>query len=776
MDNNKIANHPDVSRAFADQFERTRKVGRIYLAHDEKVVDVLAATSYAPIWSCCSWEFWANFCGVCCRTFCFITTLCIKPNWQCKWNIHKENYTSVLVLTNRRLIRYKESDGSPSLRGPQRYSHQQIHLSAIGSSESHFAQALPGLFGRCMMLCGCCLSCHHMTRVASLKFQTKYPKIGITPDTGFQRMYAFSKLDCSDLGPLGFLNLFGVLGNLFRFIWKCFIFAIYAAFIQPGIALMEFLGIIKPSTETIIFEEYLSEFRDQDEHTDHANGPKDIKRYDAFLRNFNLFRSQYSDAHKIPPCNTDNFEVQQGQTWEDAYATPVCDLLGLGNRVFVNGHSTGMIPAENVIDAINVTTVATCIDWLKCCISCGCYFCGFIAPMRAFKQFFVFTTHRAMKCVSFSGNNTTGVFGTFNAYTRTVTSWYDCVPSKGAKFELNEALCCTMGRGCSCCSCCNTPINACMGIQTDFGVFQLDVVSKKEIYGKMQSIFSHLVKHFECKSPFTADKIGPHVSQHHNVSNRDAILTAECNSPILGGITLSDMLTPLTKDSESIHAGVYQYGDFHMSGDAGGGEGCFKKYICPDKFWWHSGMAVTEHKVLAYYNRCSSAQRNSNISITMIPADKIKASGFYHTAQSYSYQCCECCIKLKNLSGENPLDPAGNIESYAYGIMRAEIHVGTGSGTSINFAASPSPQATANSMAAKPIPFFGAEMTQHSAVKLNGDQLPELNAKEVELQRLYAVLSAVSYMANEKSVKHDISSIPALVPSYNSTPLAASGQ
>jgi hypothetical protein len=35
-----------------------------------------------------------------------------------------------------------------------------------------------------------------------------------------------------------------------------------------------------------------------------------------------------------------------------------------------------MIPAENVIDAINVTTVATCIDWLKCCISCGCYFCG----------------------------------------------------------------------------------------------------------------------------------------------------------------------------------------------------------------------------------------------------------------------------------------------------------------------------------------------------------------------------------------------------------------
>jgi hypothetical protein len=108
--------------------------------------------------------------------------------------------------------------------------------------------------------------------------------------------------------------------------------------------------------------------------------------------------------------------------------------------------------------------------------------------------------------------------------------------------------------------------------------------------------------------------------------------------------------------------------------------------------------------------------------------------------------------------------------------MRAEIHVGTGSGTSINFAASPSPQATANSMAAKPIPFFGAEMTQHSAVKLNGDQLPELNAKEVELQRLYAVLSAVSYMANEKSVKHDISSIPALVPSYNSTPLAASGQ
>jgi len=608
---------------------------------------------------------------------------------------------------------------------------------------------------------------------SSLKFETEYPKIGITPDSHFQKMYHFSKFDCSNLGPLGYLNCCGVFANFFAFCWTCILFAIHAAFIQPGIYLMELLGLVKPSSETIIFEEFLSEFRDMDEKTDHDNGPKDIKRFDAFLKNFNLFRSQYQDAHKIPPCSTESFEVQPGQTWEQAYDTSVCDLEGLGNRVFVNGHSTGMIPSENVIDAINVTTKPTCLDWCKCCITCGCFFCGFIAPMRAMKQFFVFTTHRAVKCVIFSGKNTTGRFGTFNAYSRTVSSWYDCKPTKGARFEMNEALCCSVGRGCSCLACCNTPLSAVVDINTDFGTFRLDVTSKKETYAKMQAIFSHLVKHYESKTPMPADKVNPHIAQHSNVSNRSSILSAECNQGITLGITLEQMMTPMIKDNESMHAGVYQYGDFHMSGDAGGGDGCVKKYICPDKFWWHSGMVVTEHKVLAYYNRCSSAQRNSNITITMIPLDKIKSSSYYHTAQSYSYQCCECCIKIKNLMGENPLDPAGNIESYVYGIQRAEIHVGTGSGKSINFAASPSAQAVANNMdVAKPIPFFGAEMTQHSAHKINNDQLPELSQKEIELNRLYAVLNAVSYIANDKGVKTEVS----VGPSYNSTPLAASGQ
>ena len=94
-------------KAFADHFERTRKVGRIFLAADEKVVDVLATQSYAPIWYCFSKAFWSYFCTTCCRTFCFLTTLCINPKWQCKWNLHHENFTHVLVLTNRRLILYK---------------------------------------------------------------------------------------------------------------------------------------------------------------------------------------------------------------------------------------------------------------------------------------------------------------------------------------------------------------------------------------------------------------------------------------------------------------------------------------------------------------------------------------------------------------------------------------------------------------------------------------------------------------------------------------------
>jgi hypothetical protein len=127
----------------------------------------------------------------------------------------------------------------------------------------------------------------------------------------------------------------------------------------------------------------------------------------------------------IPPLNTDSFEVIAGQTWEDAYGQSVADDGGAGNRIFVNSHATGLLPngQEGVIEAINVTHQASIIDWLKCCITCGCYFCGFIAPMRAFKQFFIFTTHRAIKSVIFSGNNTSGTYGAMNAYTRTVSSW-----------------------------------------------------------------------------------------------------------------------------------------------------------------------------------------------------------------------------------------------------------------------------------------------------------------------------------------------------------------
>jgi hypothetical protein len=315
-ENSRILSHPDVMKAFADHFERTRKVGRIFLAADEKVVDVLATQSYDPIWYCFSRAFWSYFCGMCFRTFCFLTTLCIIPKWQCKWNLDHENYTHVLVLTNRRLILYKESDGSPSLKRPQRYSHQQIHLSAIGFSLSHYAQALPGIFGRLMMcLCGCCLFCHdycstrslrvartnlYMHRVASLKFETKFPNPDVS-NSGFRNMYAHSKMECSSrtlcpfLGPFRILNIFFAIFALFvflRFIYNCLKFAIHAAFIQPVTSLMELIGLIRPSTDVIFFEELLSEFRDREEHTDYSSGSKDIKRFDSFMNNFNICRSQ----------------------------------------------------------------------------------------------------------------------------------------------------------------------------------------------------------------------------------------------------------------------------------------------------------------------------------------------------------------------------------------------------------------------------------------------------------------------------------------------------
>jgi hypothetical protein len=802
-ENSRILSHPDVMKAFADHFERTRKVGRIFLAADEKVVDVLATQSYAPIWYCFSRAFWSYFCSMCCRTLCFLTTLCINPKWQCKWNLDHENYTHVLVLTNRRLILYKESDGSPSLKRPQRYSHQQIHLSAIGFSVSHYAQALPGIFGRLMMcLCGCCLFCHdycstrslrvartdlYMHRVASLKFETKFPSPDV-PNSGFRNMYAHSKMECSSrtlcpfLGPLRILNIFFAIFALFvflRFIYNCLKFAIHAAFIQPVTALMELIGLIRPSTDVIIFEELLSEFRDREEHTDHSSGSKDLKRFDSFMKNFNICRSQCfaQEPKDTPPCDASSFEYHQGQTWEQAYDTSVFDNGGLGDRVFVNSHAIGLVAgSESVFDAINITPRITLMDWLKCCLTSGAYFCGVIAPMRALKQFFVFTNHRAIKCVVFSGNNVTGRYGTFNAYTRTVSSWYECMPTKGAKFEVYQRLLCSAGclpAFCYSCAFCTNPTRACMEISADFGVFKLDtttfnIVAKKEVFAKVQNIFSHYVRHFECKSPFTADKLGPHVAQHHNLSSRDAVFNAACNQGTNGGI--KSMMTPLIDEFEEVHAGVYQYGDWHMSGSAGGAQDCFKKWICPDKFWWHSGLAVTEHKVLAYYNRCTSAERSSDIVITMIPADKIKSSAFYHTAQSFRYKCCECCIPLKNLEGEpvkdpttgeiKQLSPAEKMESYQYGIMRAEIHLGTGSGSGFNFAANPPPPippAVANKMTnPKPMTFFGAELTQHSAQKMKaGCQLPNLSDKEIEMERLYAVMNAVSYIANEKKKDKD---------------------
>jgi hypothetical protein len=172
-----------------------------------------------------------------------------------------------------------------------------------------------------------------------------------------------------------------------------------------------------------------------------------------------------------------------------------------------------------------------------------------------------------------------------------------------------------------------------------------------------------------------------------------------------------------------------------------------------------------------YYIRNSSAERMASIAITMIPADQIKASALWHTAQSFSYQCLECCFKIKNLTGESIVNPVANLTSHHFGIMRAEMHLGTGSGTSVNFGQAASAGTPANSMAkgaaATPMTFFGANLTNHSSGKMWGDDLPELDNKEKELERLYAVLSAMSYLANEKAVKRPVDSIPSMVVRYS---------
>ncbi len=770
----KIANHPDVCRAFADEFEKKRKVGRIFLASDEKVVDVLATTQKDPVWRCCSCSFWYELIRVCWVTCCFLCTCFIDPKWQCKWNIHRENLTTVLVLTNRRLICYKESDGSPSLKNPQRYTHQQIHLSGIGQSESHYAQALPGLCARLFMLCGCCTLCCHSNRQITLKFQTKYkPPAAINRNTvksEIANLYESSKFVCDS--PFA----------IFAFMWRCICFAFKMFFVQPGLAILR-LNLVKPSTETILFEEELSQQRDRIENLPVESMPNDIKRYDAFYKNFNLFRSQYSDASKIPPLHPDSFQVEANQTWEQAYDQAVDD----GDRIFVNSFSTGFITGkENVIEAIDVTYSASIFDWIKCCWTCCCYYCGFISPLKRYRQFFVFTNYRAIKLDNFSGRGGNGKYGVMNAYIRTVTSYYDCVPTKGARFEQTECILCTC---CACSACCNKPVSAMMEFSNEFGVFKLSVESRKDVYPKIRDLFSHMVKYFECKNSFTAEKLGPHVAQHHSLSNRQALFSAECNSSGILGKSLKDVAEPLTRSDEPIHAGVYQYGDWAMSGNAGGQPGFCKKYICPDKFWWHSALVVTENKVVSYYNKNSSAERRAFFVITMLPADKIKASSFHHTAQSFSYKCFECCFKLKNLTGSVvlPADPRElfkNIEDHHFGIMRAEIHLGTGAPHNFNLMApgatggtkAPKGDAAASSGPAAPtgLPFFGAELSNHSAGKKEVPQ--EVTAKEIELERLYAVLSSISYLALEKGIKNEITDIPAMVPSYNSTPIAANPQ
>jgi len=597
-----------------------------------------------------------------------------------------------------------------------------------------------------------------MERSASLKFETKYPKPYIA--RGFDDLLAHSKFQCTDaFAP-------------FRFLGKCIMFAIYAMFIQPGMYLFELIGLIKPSTEVIIFEEFLSSFRDRIENLGHDRNPDDVKRFDNFLKNFNIFRGQYTEAAKISPCNTDSFLVDREKSWEDAYKeTDVFD----GDRIFVNNHAVGLVSDETVIEAVDVTRHASCLDWLKCCCTCACYYCGFIMPMRAFKQFFVFTSHRAINVMTFSGKATSGRYGEDRAFMRTVKSYYDCVPTKGAKYEIDQVLCCAGGCCMTCCSCCNTPVRANMEIQSDFGTFSLNVTSRKPIYEQVEKLFKHLMKQYQGKTSFTSDKLAPHVQAHFQLSNKDQVFNAECNEGKLGGKSLREMMEPMVGDNESVHAGAYQFGDWALSGDAGGGETFFKKYVCPDKFQWHSGLVVTDGKILGYFIKNSSAERMSTIAITMIPVDKIKASSLFHTAQSFSYQCCECCIKIKNLTGDVPMNPVANLTSHHFGIMRAEIHVGTGSGTAVNFGQAAAAVASpANNMTATPVPmaFFGAELAQHSAGK--GD-LGDLSDKEKELERLYAVLNAASYLANEKAVKRPVDHIPQMV-NYNQTPQAANGQ
>ncbi len=98
----------------------SRAAGSLFLNQDERIVKVLSCDGNNPTVHFTPFWFIKFFCKLI-RTCCF---------WLFFWNRGTEKIKSVLVLTNQRLIKFKESTGSENGDFPKRWCFFMFFLFA----------------------------------------------------------------------------------------------------------------------------------------------------------------------------------------------------------------------------------------------------------------------------------------------------------------------------------------------------------------------------------------------------------------------------------------------------------------------------------------------------------------------------------------------------------------------------------------------------------------------------------------------------------------------
>jgi len=284
---------------------------------------------------------------------------------------------NVLVLTNQRLIKFKEGSGSEDGNYPKRYCVQQMHLSTIFHTKASYVQSLPSGCEGFLALFGC----FSLRKYHQMTFSKKYPEIK------FSMIASKKKPFCE--------NVCGGIKAFFDYIFEDLVLSMEAFAVA--------LEWVHPNSNVITFED-LAEKKCCCEFQVHPDVETPavaiIDRLDRFMSAFNNAHSVFRKAVNIPQRSGVKYKVYEGDQ-PSSYLTMKFQTKeggkGGDKTIGINPYMLGFAAGETVVDIADVSQKVGCKAWSMCICSLGCLYIPLIKTVLDSKTVLITTSRRIVK-------------------------------------------------------------------------------------------------------------------------------------------------------------------------------------------------------------------------------------------------------------------------------------------------------------------------------------------------------------------------------------------